>query len=64
MAIDPEVIQPSSSAGFNATPFIPKWAVYFLLGFGVLVVVGILKFMLPLLLMCLMLGGIWRQAIK
>ena len=62
MAIDPEVIPPSSSSGLNSVRFIPKWAIYSLLGFGVLIVVGILKAILPLLLMSLLLGFIWKQA--
>ncbi len=64
MAIDPEVIPPSSSAGFNAVRFIPKWLIYCLLGVGVLVVVGILKAILPLILMSLLVGFIWKQSTK
>ena len=64
MAIDPEVIPPSSSAGFHAVRLIPKWAIYSLLGVGVLIIVGILKFMLPLILMSLVVGLIWQQANK
>ncbi|AAQ00527.1 MULTISPECIES: hypothetical protein [Prochlorococcus] len=62
MAIDPEVIPSSSSAGFNAVRFIPKWAIYSLIGIGVLIVVGILKFIFPLILMSLLIGFIWKQA--
>ncbi len=64
MAIDPEVVPSSSSAGFNAVRFFPKWFIYSLLGVGVLVVVGILKAILPLILMSLLLGFIWKQAAK
>ena len=62
MSIDPEVIPPSSSAGKNAVSFVPKWAIYGAIGIGVLVVVGILKALLPLILMGLLIGFIWKQA--
>ena len=64
MSIDPEVIPASSSEGFNAVRLIPKWMIYSLLGIGVLIVVGILKAILPLILMSLVLGFIWKQAAK
>ena len=44
MAIDPEVIPPSSQAGNNAVKQFPKWIFYSGLMLGVLAVVGILKF--------------------
>ena len=62
MAIDPEVIPPSSSAGNNAVRFIPKWAIYGAIGLGVLVFVGILKTLLPFFFMALLIGFIWKQA--
>ena len=62
MAIDPEVIPTSSSAGNNAVSFFPKWVVYGAIGFVVLAFVSILKVFLPLILMCLVLGFIWKQA--
>jgi len=62
MAIDPEVIPPSSSAGKHAISFIPKWTLYGALGLGVLVIIGILKSLLPLILMGLVIGFIWKQA--
>ncbi len=62
MSIDPEVIPSSSTAGFNAVRSFPRWAVYGVIGFVVLVIVGILKTLLPLLLMGLVLGFIWKQA--
>ncbi len=64
MAIDPEVIPPSSQAGFNAVRFVPKWAIFSLIGIGVLIIVGILKTLLPLILMGVLLGFIWKQATK
>ena len=64
MAINPEVIPSSSTAGFNAARLIPKWVVYSFLGVGVLIVVGILKAILPLVLMSLLLGFIWKQATR
>ena len=63
MSIDPEVIPPSSSAGYNAARSVPRWAVYGAIGLGVLIVVGILKTFLPLIVMGLILGLIWKQAI-
>ena len=62
MSIEPEVIPPSSSAGSNATRSIPKLAVYGAIGLGVLIVVGILKTLLPLIVMVLILGLIWKHA--
>ena len=64
MTIEPEVVPPSSSAGLKAVRFIPKWAIFSLLGVGVLIVVSLLKVILPLLLMSLLLGFIWKQASK
>jgi len=62
MTIDPEVIPPSSSAGSNAVRSIPRFVVYGVIGLGVLIVVGILKTLLPLIIMGLILGLIWKQA--
>ncbi len=62
MTIDPEVIPSSSAAGNSAVRFIPKWVVYGIIGVGVLVFVGILKTFLPLILMGLVIGFIWKQA--
>ena len=62
MSIDPEVIPSPSSATFNAVRFIPRWAIYGAIGLAVLVVVGILKILLPLIVMGLVLGFIWKQA--
>jgi len=62
VSIDPEVIPPYSSAGNNALRFIPKWIIYGAIGLGVLVVIGILKTLLPLILMGLLIGFIWKQA--
>ena len=62
MSIDPEVIPPSSSDGNNAVRFVPKWAIYGILGLGVLLIVGIIKTLLPLILMALILGFIWKQS--
>ena len=62
MSIDPEVIPPSSSAGYHAARSVSRWAVYGAIGLGVLIVVGILKTLLPLIVMGLILGLIWKQA--
>ncbi len=64
MAIDPEVIPPSSQAGNNAVKQFPKWVVFSGLMLGVLTVVGILKMLLPLILMGLVLGLIWKSAMR
>ena len=61
MSIDPEVIPPSSHAGFNAVRSIPRWLVYGAIGLGVLIAVGILKALFPLIVMGLLLGFIWQQ---
>ena len=61
MPIDPEVIPPSSSSGKNAVRYIPKWIIYATMGLGVLVFIGILKALLPLILMGLVIGFIWKQ---
>ena len=62
MAIDPEVIPSTSSAGNNAVRHIPKWVIFGLIGIGVLTVVGILKMLLPLILMGLVLSYVWNKA--
>ena len=41
MAIDPEVIPSSSSAGQNAVRFFPKWAIYGIIGLMILAVSAI-----------------------
>ena len=61
MSIDPEVIPPSSNAGFNAVRSIPRWLVYGVIGLGVLITVGILKALFPLIVMGLLLSLIWTQ---
>ena len=62
MAIDPEIIPSSSSEGNTAVSYIPKWSIYAAIGLLVLFLVGILKALLPLILMGLILGFIWKQA--
>ena len=64
MAIDPEVIPPSSSEGYDSARFVPKWAFYLAISLGVFVLIGILKALLPLIVMSLLVGFIWRQATK
>ena len=63
MAIDPEVISPPSkktsrAAGRN----LPKWAIYSAGGFGVLVLVGLIKALLPLIGMAFLLSFIWSKS--
>ena len=64
MAIDPEVIPPSSSEGYGSVRFVPKWALYLAISLVVFVLIGILKAFLPLIVMSLLVGFIWRQATK
>jgi len=62
MAIDPEVIPPSSEKGSRAGKYIPKWAVYSSAGVGVLILVGLIKTLLPLIGMAFLLAFIWSQS--
>ena len=62
MSIDPELIPTSSSSVSNVVRSIPRWVLYGVIGLSVLIVVGILKTFLPLIVMGLILGVIWKQA--
>ncbi len=62
MAIDPEVIPPSSNKGSSAGRYVPKWAIYTSTGIGVLVLVGLIKTLLPLIGMVCLLALIWSQS--
>ena len=62
MAIDPEVIPPSSNKGNRASRYVPKWAIYSSAGIGVLVLVGLIKTFLPLIGMTFLLAFIWTQS--
>ena len=62
MSIDPEVIHPLSPAGKNAVWIVPKWITYVAIGFGIILIIAILKTLLPIIIMGLLLGVIWRQA--
>tara|TARA_Y100001968_G_C18880248_1_gene491390 strand:+ start:176 stop:382 length:207 start_codon:yes stop_codon:yes gene_type:complete len=62
MAIDPEVISPSSKKGSRAGRYFPKWAIYGAGGLGVLVLVGLIKALLPLIGMAFLLAFIWSQS--
>ena len=62
MAIDPEVIPPSSSKWSRAVRYFPKWAIYSSAGVGVLVLVGLIKTLLPLIGMACLLAFIWSQS--
>ena len=64
MAIDPEVISPSSKKGSRAGKYIPKWAIYSAGSFGVLVLVGLIKAFLPVIGMAFLLAFIWSQSTK
>ena len=62
MAIDPEVISPSSKKGSRAGRYFPKWVIYSTGGIGVLVMVGLIKALLPLIGMAFLLAFIWSQS--
>ena len=62
MAIDPEVISPSSKKGCKAGRNFPKWEVYSSAGVGVLVLVGLIKTLLPFIGMAFLLAFIWSQS--
>ena len=62
MAIDPEVISPSSKNGNRAGRYIPKWAVYSAGGVGVILLVGLIKILLPVIGMAFLLAFIWSQS--
>ena len=62
MAIDPEVISPSSKKGSRAGRYFPKWAIYTTGGVGVLVLVGLIKALLPVIGMAFLLAFIWSQS--
>ncbi len=64
MAIDPEILPPSSNAGDKAVTFLPKWAL--ILGIAILafILLGVLKTLFPLIVMALLVGFIWRESRK
>tara|TARA_Y100001968_G_scaffold54158_1_gene45347 strand:- start:111 stop:317 length:207 start_codon:yes stop_codon:yes gene_type:complete len=64
MAIDPEVISPSSKKGGRSGRYLPKWAIYSVGGVGVLIVVGLIKALLPVIGMAFLLAFIWSQSTK
>ena len=62
MAIDPEVISPSSKKGSRAGQYFPKWVIYSSTGVGVLLLIGLIKTLLPLIGMAFLLAFIWSQS--
>ena len=62
MAIDPEVISPSSKKVGRAGKYLPKWLMYTSGGVGVLVLVGLIKALLPVIGMAFLLAFIWSQS--
>tara|TARA_B100000579_G_scaffold105775_1_gene84231 strand:- start:98 stop:301 length:204 start_codon:yes stop_codon:yes gene_type:complete len=62
MAIDPEVIPPSSNKGSSAGRYVPKWAIYSAAGIGVLLLIGLIKTLFPLIGMAFLLTFIWSQS--
>ena len=64
MAIDTEVLSPSSKKGNRSGRYIPKWSVYSAGGVGVLLLVGLIKILLPVIGMAFLLAFIWSQSTK
>ena len=62
MAIDTEVLSPSSKKGNRSGRYIPKWSVYSAGGVGVLLLVGLIKSILPVIGMAFLLAFIWSQS--
>ena len=62
MAIDPEVISPSSQKGRRAGRYSQKWALYSLGGVGVIILIGFIKSLLPAIGMAFLLSFIWSKA--
>ena len=62
MAIDPEVISPSSKKGNRSARYLPKWAVYSAGGVAVMVLIGLIKALLPVIGMAFLLAFIWSQS--
>ncbi len=62
MAIDPEMIFPSSKKGSRTGKYFPKWAIYSSSGLGILCIVGFIKSFLPLIGMAFLLAFIWSQS--
>ncbi len=62
MSIKSEMIPSSRSSSSNPVRSIPRGTLYGTIALSVLIVVGILKTLLPLIVMGLILGLIWKQA--
>ena len=62
MAIDPEVVLPSSKKVSRAGSFLPKLAIYISGGLVVVVLVGLIKTLLPVIGMAFLLAFIWSQS--
>ena len=62
MPLDPDVIASTSKKGNRAGKYLPKWAIYSAGGFGVLLLVGLIKALLPVIGMAFLLTYIWSQA--
>tara|TARA_B100000579_G_C22407838_1_gene654912 strand:- start:189 stop:395 length:207 start_codon:yes stop_codon:yes gene_type:complete len=62
MAIDPEVISPSSTKGRRASRYHPNWAIYGAAGLGVFFLVSFVKTLLPAIGIAFLLAFIWSQS--
>tara|TARA_Y100001968_G_C19096362_1_gene590322 strand:+ start:420 stop:626 length:207 start_codon:yes stop_codon:yes gene_type:complete len=62
MAIDPEVISPSTKKGRRGCRNLPRWIIYSTGGIGVLICVGLIKALLPLIGMVFLLALIWSKS--
>tara|TARA_Y100001968_G_scaffold292087_1_gene296989 strand:- start:167 stop:373 length:207 start_codon:yes stop_codon:yes gene_type:complete len=62
MAIDPEVISPTSQKANRAGRYLPKWAIFSATGLSVLVLVSLIKALLPVIGMAFLLAFILSQS--
>ena len=62
MDIDPEVLSPSRNRGNRAGSYFPKLSIYSTGGICVLILVGLIKFFLPVIGMAFLLTFIWSQS--
>ena len=64
MAIDPEIIPPSSKKGNRAHRYVPKWGLYLAGTVSVVIFVTLIKALLPFIGMAFLLAFIWSQSTK
>ncbi len=64
MAIDPEVIPPTSHKAKEGFKRLPRWAIFSIGSLGVFFFISFLQSLLPLIGMVFLLAFIWNQANK